>query len=635
MGGLSIKLDRLYQLITESGGYDSLTRSTLLNIANALEIEKIIIERTSSLPLAILLIYEKYLKEFDIWRKNVPNVRKSARSRPQQQEPDYISSQLLELCEQKAKINGINSVYVSLASGFSNEIDLTLHVLLELSQNKEYIPNLVEMEGLYTLLPAVVGVFSSKPEVAKELSYLKELPHITEHRQFISNHTKAKSPSSTYPSGSQHFDKIVQTFPNEVKEIIEFRIRRVLIILLNLSIEEPNLKSDSPVLGLLDLCLNTDLPRLQNKAFRILSLLSSRLSVDVNCIQTASLIRTLGTTLNSRNRKHIIHSLKTIINLATLKDTGSDLFRDFDLTVLVELLGVLDPKIALLCLLALQALTLKHTISAPRPKLLTSLHALVRVVCNTFNPELFRKEPKKEEINRPRRCTQNTREKVLEWLAKNYTKCNDWRQSVTLYEVFSELRLETKDAPDANDQLLALLDLFEAYTPLLPSTFESYLHNNDETDFILANTTHFAIPYVSTKGPTHENTFASANLRNLQLQRIVRQSNGRNSLCWLVLNCERFEASINETSKHTSVVEIEDALGPDCEKNDQDSSTPQDQSREDACKEYVFAAANAIANLCHLDAKIRRYIIGYHLERMLEKNVTNIPVHNILIKIIA
>ncbi|KAF1744119.1 hypothetical protein MXB_3301 [Myxobolus squamalis] len=82
--------------------------------------------------------------------------------------------------------------------------------------------------------------------------------------------------------------------------------------------------------------------------------------------------------------------------------------------------------------------------------------------------------------------------------------------------------------------------MFTKYTPLLYDTLQLFLAlgNLDQVDSLLSSSTHFFIPFESTKAcgcPLFTN-FIDPTLKNLQLYRLKREAGDRHNLGWFIFN---------------------------------------------------------------------------------------------------
>ncbi|KAF1744117.1 hypothetical protein MXB_3299 [Myxobolus squamalis] len=180
---------------------------------------------------------------------------------------------------------------------------------------------------------------------------------------------------------------------------------RILTILLNLSRDELNLTCDSPTLGfigvfyirLLNICINTDILVISNKAYKIIVNLSKTISlINHECSQILKLIKSFEKTLEGRNRKQIINEKNNF---------SSMIFNNFDIAIIIELLSVLDYEIIVHSLLALQVITIKVSFRPPTSKLITFIHSIILFITHNdlqdILSEKFLEHPKlpKFEIN--------------------------------------------------------------------------------------------------------------------------------------------------------------------------------------------------------------------------------------------
>ncbi|KAF0991250.1 hypothetical protein HZS_5137, partial [Henneguya salminicola] len=354
----------------------------------------------------------------------------------------------------------------------------------------------------------------------------------------------------------------------------------------------------------LTLCIETDISSLFNKAYKVLKNFSRSLIVVPCCNQIKILIYHLQETLCGCYRNKIIPALMIITNLAMLEcEESINPFNIFDLGCIIELLCLMDDNITLCSLYALQVLTLKTSLKTSF--LSTYISSIVLFVTSENLNDFF--APPIDDVFSNKKTlkitiTNDVKIRLNEWVEKKYEKTNDLSNAVLLHSVFVELKHEYNENPYFNQYLLALLKMFQNYTPLLYETVESLLVANEieKIDVILQKTTNFIIPYFDINaGPLESRHFLSYpddGLRNLQICRLFRLY-GRYNFNPFIYNQtnELKETQTMENTNLTELVQVEIK-----------SNSPLIEKTSPIPIEYSLAAARVLSNICQCNVSFKR-----------------------------
>ncbi|KII68251.1 hypothetical protein RF11_13373 [Thelohanellus kitauei] len=448
-----ISLVSLYKLAKKIGGVENFEKQLPGVISSALNLKPCFGESMGLIP-ALFQSY-RYLSDFDIWL----NTKKIKNSDPDNVEP-MITLRLGSECQKNCDYFGINCIYTALASGLPNEIDIAIVVLLKMSTDPEALKILSKMKVLTILLPGILGVFSDEYKKSNQWLYLKKVPLIKSCAQYI-NRNSAKFQHKPWNSGDCDLydtNDLLENFVDD--ESIHRRFYYVLLILWNIfNYVEYKISSTSPVLTLLLECIDSRIPSLSKKGFKILELISRKISIK-KCSQSERLHQVLHNSIEGSDRSKIILSLKIIINITTSElniNSSCDVEADINPDPIFELLGCYDAEITLLSLQTLQVLTANKFLGHQTKMNTTYINSLANLLLESdkiqdqfnhvYNPKL-----KNSNIS-----DQNIKTQLIAWLEKNYTKDIESGHTI-LFDIFVKLFDDFKTDGNIKLYMLELLE---------------------------------------------------------------------------------------------------------------------------------------------------------------------------------